>query len=117
MANNTISQIKIGSTTYDICDTALRSKIWKWEIIERAVTAAITVPGQTIAEFHWETTNIPSGSDYEYWGYVNYNMDDIHITPVTINMVGMAITNHVTTSKTVTPTATQLWAHYSALVT
>lgn len=106
MANNTISQIKLGTTTYDICDYAARQKILLWKMINKTVASSITIPSHYIDHCTWQES---TPSNYEYWGYRDYNLTSIYATPLTFTEGGMAFGNVKSSAITIEPYATLIY--------
>lgn len=106
MANNTISQIKLNGVTYDICDYAARQKLLLWKMINKTVASPITVPANYINHCTWQES---TPSDYEYWGYKDYNLTSIYATPLTFTEGGMAFGNVKSSAITIDPYATLIY--------
>lgn len=106
MANNTISQIKLGTTTYDICDYTFRTKMTWWKKLDRTVSSAVSVNANYLKDFSW-SNSVPS--NYTYWGYLQYNTASVHLAVATLTEGGMALINRSTSTISVFPTATMLY--------
>ena len=107
MANPTISQIKIGSTTYDICDFEVRSlDVTQCYKINRT-SPSITKNGQGTISVTWNA--ISAITNKYYIGYIDYNTDNDQTYPVSLFATGMTLCYYTSGNITLTPTATQLW--------
>lgn len=106
MANNTISQIKLGNTIYDICDYTFRTKMTWWKKLDRTVSSAVSVSANYLQDFGWGNS-VPS--NYTYWGYLQYNTASIHLSVVTLTEGGMVLSNRSSSTISVSPTATMLY--------
>lgn len=108
MANPTISQIKINDTIYDLCDFDFRSHIKKWHRKYKNPQSSVTVPAMAQTTCYWDHSDIPS--DYEFWGYLEYDTNSIYVYPVTINHSAMVLFNRQSSrDSTVTPHAFMLY--------
>lgn len=112
MANNTISQIKLGNTTYDICDYTLRDQlIGAYYKVSRTVGQK-TVNGNSLLTVVWDSLDGAFSSDKFFLGYLDYNTDFYSLFPVTFTQNAMTVGNWCTSSVNFTPTANQIWYSY-----
>lgn len=112
MANNTISQIKLGTTTYDICDYTLRHQaIGAYYKASRTVGQK-TVNGDSLLTVVWDSLDSDFSSNKFFLGYLDYNTDSYFVFPVTFTQNAMTVGNRRTSSVNFTPTATQIWYSY-----
>lgn len=116
MATNTISAIRIGEDSYNLCDYWSRSKLNLWKTVDRSASAGVSLTSaKTSFQIDWRTDNLPSDfSTYTYWGYIGYNLARngnavlLYVTALTENY--MTIARRSTRSSTVNPTAIQLYS-------
>lgn len=109
MANPTISQIKIGTTTYDICDYLLRNNINIYNCYKINRTASEqTLTGLAYAHVNWNS--LSTLSDKHYIGYLEFNLDNYLCYACTLAQSYMLIFHWISSvTSTCTPTAVQLW--------
>lgn len=114
MANNTISQIQIGDTTYDICDNALRDTGGMeidYHKIERTVGQQ-SITGATSKTVTWNGDN--TLSDKYFVSYSTFNLGTIYIYLYELKEEYIKVA-HIRGSgytTTFTPTAFQLWISF-----
>ena len=112
MANPTISQIKIGTTTYDICDYFVRNNI---QLIN-CYKINRTAPQQTLVKLSYarvEWDALSTLADKFYIGYLAFNLDNYLVYACTLAQSYMLIYHWASgTTSTPTPTAVQLWFNF-----
>ena len=111
MANPTISQIKIGSTTYDICDFVARSTWWGFHKIECTTSKSLDfttsdLSGRTVT---WVKDITPS-SGWQYWGYAEFRTGSTEVYMVHRFESGAVFGTIKSSNSGTKPSATQLYA-------
>lgn len=109
MANPTISQIKIGTTIYDICDYFVRNNMGIYNIYKINRTAPEqSLTGLAHARVDWN--GLDTLGDKFYLGYLEFNLDNYLCYACTLARAYMLIFHWVSSvTTTFTPTAVQLW--------
>lgn len=101
-----ISQIKIGTTVYDICDTSARNFMFQVQSLEcNGDTASLNSKTQRTVYWRAVWPNDP-------WGFLSYrfwNTDSIYVYVVTLSQKSMVVANGHTSAVTHTPHADQLY--------
>lgn len=108
MANNTISQIKLGTTTYDICDYTARNNFLIPRVVNCTLNADQSISATSNKNITWSTKD-QTVTDWIYFGYLHYNTASQNVYVVTFTENGMNLFNKGTSAVTVRPTATQLY--------
>lgn len=109
MANNTISQIKLGNTVYDICDYTARKNTWAFYGVDCSISAPFSYPsGHVEYSVTWVKSPTPA-TDWTYLCYAQYNTASTDVFLVYAYENGAVFCARKTGVTGVNPTASQIY--------
>ena len=88
MANHTISQIKLGTTIYDICDYAARNNFLDPQTVNCTLSADQSISATSNKSITWSSKN-KTVTDWIYFGYLYYNTASQNVYVVTLTENGI----------------------------
>ena len=109
MANNTISQIKLGTTVYDICDYTARKNTWAFNSINCSISAPFSfASGHVEQTVTWVKSPTPT-TNLIYLCYAEYNTASTDVFLVHAYENGAVFCARKTGVTGVNPTAKQIY--------
>lgn len=111
MANPTISQIKIGNTTYDICDYTARENYLGIITVECTVNSNKSINSNSYLWVYWDNKD-PDITGLTYFGYTFYELGHQALYVAHFIETGINVCNRRTTGSdpvVVKPIARQMY--------
>ena len=108
MAIDTISQIKLNTTTYDICDYVARKNLTFFNIVECTINGSKSFSGKKNTVFSWANKDIDV-TNLTYMGYTDYNLASQYLSISYFGENSVSLYNRYSSSVSVSPTAHQLY--------
>ena len=111
MAMNTVSQIKINNTSYDICDYEARHKIGTFYEGACSFNDDITISSLAGWNGHWDTDGFPQTNEFIiYLGYKELNTGSNNVYVYLLSSYSsIGFMKNISQSVTIRPTAIQVF--------